>query len=262
MRIRSARSATLVLACAAGLFLGARVPGEAAKARAVFRETAFDFGKVKQGEVLTHEFVFRNAGDKALVVDRVETSCGCTAALASADEVAPGKEGRIKVSMDTHGYAGPMRRYVYVLSNDSEAARRELSLSADIEVPPMPRIDIDKYNIDLGLSLEGEAPSTEIVVKNVGQRELSVEMAHQEIQFFSHGQPLSFPVLIPAGKSVAVQFRFLPQKKTGVLRDYVIIRSNDPIRSALSVYVSRYVVTKEELKELFKKYRSILGDRK
>ncbi len=261
MRKRFRGRLTVVLACAAGLLFGARLSGEAASARAVFKETSFDFGKVKQGEILTHEFVFRNAGDKTLVVERVETSCGCTAALASADQIAPGQTGRIKVSMDTHGYTGLMRRFVYVLSNDSENGRRELSVSADIEVAPMPRIDINKYNIDLGLSLEGEAPSTAIVIRNTGQRELSVEMSHQEIQFFSHGRTLSFPVLVPVGKSIEVEFRFLPQNRTGVLRDYVIIRSNDPIRSALSVYVSRYVVTKEDLKELFRKYRSILDER-
>ena len=41
-----------------------------------FREESKDFGKMKQGEVLTHVFVFKNEGDENLVIKRVKTSCG------------------------------------------------------------------------------------------------------------------------------------------------------------------------------------------
>jgi hypothetical protein len=43
-----------------------------------------------------------------------------------------------------------------------------------------------------------------------------------------------------------------------MLRDYVLVKSNDPVRASLSIYVSRYVVTKKDLKELFIKYKSQL----
>jgi Protein of unknown function (DUF1573)/HYDIN/CFA65/VesB-like, Ig-like domain len=244
--------AALALTAAAG----------AADVRAVFRETSFDFGKVKQGEVLTHEFVFKNAGTQPLVVERVETTCGCTAALVSADKIPPGKEGKIKVSLDTHGYSGRLTRYIYLVSNDASSGRRELSVAVDIEVPPMPKIELDRYNIDLGLSLEGEAPSAKVVIRNVGELELSVEMAHEQVKFFVGGRAVAFPLMIPAGKSVEVEFRFPPQNRTGSLRDYIIVRSNDTYRSTQTVYFSRYVVTKKELKDLFNKYRGVLDDKK
>ena len=49
----------------------------------VFKDDAKDFGKVKQGETLTYEFVFKNEGDDVLNVKDVETSCGCAAAIIS-----------------------------------------------------------------------------------------------------------------------------------------------------------------------------------
>ncbi len=252
--VLTAALAAVILATASGL------PG-ATKARAVFRATAHDFGKVKQGEVLTHEFEFTNGGTDTLVVERVETTCGCTAALVSEKEVKPGKAGKIKVSMDTHGYAGRMTRYVYLVSNDTDDSRRELSVSADIEVPPQPKIELDRYNIDLGLSLEGETPSAKVVIRNVGELELSVEMAHEQVKFFAGGKPLVFPALIPAGKSLEVEFRFPPQTQVGSLRDYVIVRSNDTYRSTQTVYLSRYVVTKKALRDLFLKYRTVLDEK-
>lgn len=250
------------------LFLGAAVlfasgaPAAAKKARAVFKETAHDFGKVKQGEVLVHEFVFKNEGDEPLVVERVETTCGCTAALLSAQRIEPGQEGRVKTTFDTRGYQGRVTRYVILVSNDADKKRRELALSVDIEVPPSARIDLDAYNIDLGLSLEGESPSAKIKVKSVGERELQVDMSHEEIGFFSGGKAVSFPLRIKPGDSREIELRFAPQARTGSLRDYVLIKSNDPVRSVWSVYISRYVITRKELRDLFERYRSVLEGRR
>jgi hypothetical protein len=252
----------LVVLGSAGLLAAAGGLSGAKKVRAVFKETAHDFGKIKQGEVLTHEFDFTNDGADTLVVERVETTCGCTAALVSEKEIKPGKTGKIEVRMDTHGYAGRMVRYVSVITNDTENPRRELSVSADIEIPPTPRIELDRYNIDLGLSLEGESPSAKVIVRNAGELELQFEMAHEHVKFFAGGKPLVFPVAVPAGKSFEVEFRFPPQTQVGALRDYIIVRSNDTYRSTQTIYFSRYVVTRKALRDLFLKYRSVLDEKR
>jgi hypothetical protein len=262
MHTRASQEAMIAVSLAVVCLLAVQNLPATKNVRAVFQETSHDFGKVKQGDVLTQEFVFKNEGDATLVVERVETTCGCTAALASADKIGPGKEGKIKVSLDTHGYAGRMTRYVYLVSNDAGNPRRELSVTAEVEVPPMPKIELDKYNIDLGLSLEGEAPSAKVVIRNVGELELSVEMAHEQIKFFAGGKPLQAPLMIPAGRSAEVEFRFPSQTRPGSLRDYVIVRSNDTYRSTQTVYFSRYVFTRKDLKDLFNKYRAILDERR
>jgi hypothetical protein len=248
-----------VIATTALILLAAGASAAAGKeARAKFKEEVWDFGKVKQGEVLAHEFVFTNEGDAPLVIERVSTSCGCTAALASEDRIAPGKEGRVKASFDSRGFAGSVVKYVYVESNDASNARRELKVTAEIDVPPQPRIELDRYNADLGLSLEGEETSTRFTVRNVGELELKIEIAHPDFKFFAGGKPAVFPMSVAAGKEVALEVRFPAQNKPGMLRDYVLVKSNDPIRASLSIYVSRYVVSKKDLKDLFNKYKKEL----
>jgi hypothetical protein len=190
----------------------------------------------------------------------VETTCGCTAALVSEKTIAPGKEGKVKATFDTRGYSGRLARYLYIISNDGENARRELSVVAEIQVPPSARIDVDRYNVDMGLVLEGETPSAKIVIRSAGERELKVELAHENVQFFSGGKPLTSPFFLPTGESREVEMRFPAQAKTGVSRDYVLLKSNDPVRSTLSIYVSRYVISRKELKDLFDRYKSILKD--
>jgi len=260
MTERTLRPSWAVLVAAAALLASAAL-AQGQKPRAVFRETSHDFGKVKQGDVVDHEFVFKNEGGAPLVIEKVETTCGCTAALVSDKTIAPGREGRIKTTFDTRGYAGRLSRYIYLISNDGLDPRRELSLVADIQVPPAARIDVDRYNLDMGLVLEGDSPTARILIKSSGERELKVEMAHENVQFFSGGKPLASPFFLPRGESREVEIRFPPQTKTGVLRDYILIKSNDPVRSTLSVYVSRYCISKKELKDLFEKYKSILQDK-
>lgn len=260
MNARLFRRPAAVLAAAAVLLAAAGL-ADSGKPKAAFKSTAHDFGQVKQGDVVSHEFVFKNAGDAPLVVEKVETTCGCTAALVSERTVAPGKEGRIKATFDTRGYSGRMSRYLYIVSNDAENPRRELSVSVDIQVPPSARIDVDRYNVDMGIVLEGEAPAARIVIRSAGQRELKVEVAHENVKFFSGGRPLASPFYLPVGESREVELRFPPQPRAGLQRDYVLIRSNDPVRSTLSIYVSRYVVTRKELRELFDKYGNVLKDK-
>ena len=259
MRHRNLWRSGAVIAVAAVL-AAVSLWAQAGKPRAVFKETTHDFGKVKQGDVVTHEFAFKNDGSAPLVVEKVEVTCGCTAALVSEKTVAPGKEGKIKATFDTRGYSGRLARYLYLISNDADNGRRELSLVAEIQVPPSPRVDVDRYNVDMGLVLEGEPCSAMIVIKSAGERELKVELAHENVQFFSGGKTLVSPFYLPTGESREVEMRFPPQTKPGVNRDYVLLKTNDPVRTTLSIYVSRYVISRKELKDLFDRYKSVLKD--
>lgn len=224
----------------------------------VFREDTWDFGKVKEGQVLSHTFIFSNEGNSHLRIKKVDTSCGCTAALASKQEIPPGKSGEIKVKFHTKGYAGKVSRYIFVESNDPRNFRKRLVVTAQIEVPPRPQIKIEDYSQDLGLVLEGEKLSTQISIKNTGERELEVEFSHQNASFFHEGKKINPPLRIASGKEVQVTINIPPPSEKGLLREYILVKSNDPRRPNVSIYVSGYIVTKEQLRELFEKYRKYI----
>jgi len=223
-----------------------------------FKETVWDFGKVKQGEVLSHEFVFANEGDATLVIQKVSTTCGCTAALVSAEKIQPGKEGRIEIKFDTRGYGGQVRKLIYVDSNDPGGTHRQLEVAADIEIPPSPRIDLDPFNFDAGLVVEGEEVKANLKIMNKGELELKVEFNHRSATFLSGGKPAPVPLKIAAGKEVTVEVRIPTQSRTGVVREYVLVKSNDAMRATLSLYLSGYIISREQLKDLFIRYKDIL----
>jgi hypothetical protein len=165
------------------------------------------------------------------------------------------------MTFDSRGYSGRLAKYVYLVSNDGENGRRELSLVVTVEVPPAARIDVDRYNVDMGVVLEGDKPSAAIVIRSSGEKELKVELVQENVEFYAGGKPIASPFYLRSGETREVELRFPAQAKTGSQRDYILIKSNDPVRSTLSIYVSRYVISKKELKDLFERYKSVVkGD--
>jgi len=99
-----------------------------------FEEERYNFGKITQGTVVEHIFKFTNVGNDTLVIDRVETTCGCTAAILSANRIAPGDSGQIKVTFDSHGKIGSISKPVLIYSNSSNAVH-QVDVYGEIEVP-------------------------------------------------------------------------------------------------------------------------------
>jgi len=223
-----------------------------------FREDVKDFGRVKQGKVLTYNFRFKNVGKATLIIRNVQTSCGCTAALASKRELKPGESGEIKTTFNTRGYSGYNTKYVYVESNDPSQSRKQLMMKASIDVPPSPKIDLGSYSVDLGLIMEEEAMQTEVLIKNKGELELTVTPSHRDAVYFVGDKQITPPLNVPAKKDVRVQVKVPPREKMGLIREYILLRTNDPMRPSLSIYLSGYIVSKAQLKDLFKKYKDVL----
>jgi hypothetical protein len=250
-------------ACAAFiiLFVALTLPFPAAGAgtpKIKFKETTYDFGKIKQGEIASHEFVFTNEGDDTLKIEKVATSCGCTAALVSDKEIPPGKGGKVEVKFNSQGYGGNVAKVIYVLSNDPKEAQKGLEIKADVEVPPSPKIEIDPYNYDAGLMVEGEELRANLKIMNKGELELRVEFNHRNATYEIGKKPAPVPLKIPAGKEAVVTVRISTQNRTGAVREYVLLKSNDLLRSTMSLYISGYIITKNQLKDLFAKYKDIL----
>ena len=85
-----------------------------------FNTMSHDFGKIKEGEVVSHKFMFKNTGDKPLLVENVKPSCGCTTPDWTKEEVAPGKEGFVAVEFNSAGKSGQQTKTVNVTLNTAE----------------------------------------------------------------------------------------------------------------------------------------------
>lgn len=68
-----------------------------------FDNPNYDWGKVNDGEKVTHIFKFTNTGKEPLIISDAKGSCGCTVPQWPKEPIAPGGKGEIKVVFDSKG---------------------------------------------------------------------------------------------------------------------------------------------------------------
>lgn len=66
-----------------------------------FEEYEYDFGTIKKGEVVRHEFVFRNTGEHPLIIQNATAGCGCTVPSWPREPIPPGGTGKIVVEFNS-----------------------------------------------------------------------------------------------------------------------------------------------------------------
>ena len=89
---------------------------------------------------------------------------------------------------------------------------------------------------------------------------MSVEFSHKDAEFTIGGKAAPAPLKIAAGKEVTVAMKITPRRNVGLVREYVLLRTNDPMRPNLSLYISGYIVTLEQLQDLFYRHKDKLKD--
>ena len=82
-----------------------------------FAETEYKFGSITEGEKVEHFFTFKNTGQKALIIANAWGSCGCTVPDYPREPIAPGAEGKVKVTFNSTGKRGEQHKSVTMQMN-------------------------------------------------------------------------------------------------------------------------------------------------
>jgi hypothetical protein len=93
-----------------------------------------DLGKMGPGKAYTGQFKFTNTGSGKLIISKVQSTCSCTVADLARLEYGPGEAGVVAVTYNSSGYAGPVEKHLYIMSNDPTNPRAELALKGNIEL--------------------------------------------------------------------------------------------------------------------------------
>lgn len=99
-----------------------------------FTESEFNYGKIIQGEKVSHTFTFTNEGKSNLIIASAKGSCGCTVAQPPKDPIPPGATGKIDVVFDSNGKSGVVSKSVTVLTN-CEPNTVILTIGGEVIVP-------------------------------------------------------------------------------------------------------------------------------
>ena len=101
--------AASVLLLSAGVFAQAKKAEDVVK----FKELAYDFGKIKQGTPVSHEFAFTNISTSPVIIESAVPSCGCTTPVKPEGAIAKGKDDKITAGFNAAN-VGPFNKSITV----------------------------------------------------------------------------------------------------------------------------------------------------
>jgi len=94
-----------------------------------------DFGSIPPTETVQTIFRVTNKGKKTLEISRIQSSCGCTAAMMDSQSLKSGETGSLKVTYDPRGKNGKQARTLWLFTNDPLNPQKQLNINADVTAP-------------------------------------------------------------------------------------------------------------------------------
>lgn len=96
-----------------------------------FTEKIYQFGRVKAGTIVTHEFHFKNTGKHPLIIKNAQASCGCTVAEYPKEPIPVGGTGSIIAKFNTEGRNSMQAKYITVYAN-TIPSETKLAMEGDV----------------------------------------------------------------------------------------------------------------------------------
>lgn len=195
-------------------------------ARIKTESTTFDFGKVTQGTKVEHSFPISNTGKAPLKIERLNTSCGCTAAVVETAVLEPGQSTQVKVSFDTAGFSGLKVKTARLYTNDPKTPTVVFTLQGQVEA----EIKLSLEALNFGQVNKGSTPSLtldviprdpKIKISSVSSRSAQLDIKREELPT----QGARFKVSLKAGAPI------------GPLRDRLSIKTSSSEEPLVNVGV-------------------------
>jgi len=96
-----------------------------------FDEETIDYGKIVKGSEKIRIFKFTNVGSAPLIIERIQSSCGCTVPEKPEEPILPGEKGEIKVSYDTNRPGG-FSKMITIFSN-AKTSKKIIKIKGYVE---------------------------------------------------------------------------------------------------------------------------------
>ena len=158
------------LVLAGGHVLAGTSPEEASGPRIQLVEKSYDFGSMYQNEEVSHVFTFRNIGNDVLKIEKVKSSCGCTAALPQKRELHPGDETTLTVTFKSGFMRDRVTKHVYIDTNDAVEPRVTLTITATVQV----EVEVSPSGLYLKALKVGETAQREVEITPVSAKSFRI----------------------------------------------------------------------------------------
>jgi hypothetical protein len=104
-------------------------------------DNTIDYGKIYKGvDSGVRVFEFTNTGDAPLIIENIQSTCGCTVPSKPKEPIMPGKAGQIEIKYNMA--TGPIRKSITVESNAVNYEGGKIHLKIKGEVLEKPNVNV------------------------------------------------------------------------------------------------------------------------
>lgn len=194
------------------------------------QQNEYDFGDIKQNDIVDHSFVITNTGGDVLKISDVRASCGCTAAQPDKTELKPGESTKLKVTFNSKGRKGPQVKSVNFKTNDPNKPLVTLTIKCNIIVKDGSgnksgaKIFFPETQFDFGKVKEGSKLNHTFTFQNTGTQPLIIKDVKPSCGCTA---AVISEKNIQPGKSGSIKVDFDTSKRQGKTSKMITVVSND-----------------------------------
>jgi hypothetical protein len=193
-------------------------------AQKMLDKQSIDFGVVARGAVCSTRLVLRNIYQETIQITNVSTSCGCSAAKPSANQILSGQEAYIEISMDTQRF---MRKKdsaaLITLVEPTKGLRQELRVPLSVYI----RTDVvfSPGSVIFGAVEQGQSSERKITLAYAGRPDWAVQQIRSPKPYFTAKAIETSRANGLANYDVIVTLA--PDAPAGALREQLTLITND-----------------------------------
>ncbi|MBN2384402.1 DUF1573 domain-containing protein [bacterium] len=205
----------------------------------------YDFGTVPQQSSKNLLITIRNAGKSDLIINKIDTTWGCTAAMLTGNTVLPGQTGELKVTIETGNHLGPMKKNLRLFTNDPVIQSVKLILSAQVEFV----YTLDQLYVSFGSISKKQLSTTRTVMIN-SKPDLDFKL----VELTSSNPDLELKEIRTENDKRAIEVSLKKSLPYGPFEAIVTLRTDCAAKPSASFKISGYrlgVISGRPLKMLF-----------
>jgi hypothetical protein len=156
--------------------------------RLVIAEAAYDFGAIPSGQIVTHVFWLKSAGEDTLKILETKPGCGCTKAPLEKTVLAPGDSTHLEVIFDSKKFSNRVNKSVRITTNEGAqpqlvrfTALVEDTSSGGLQLAIEPRV--------LDVSVDGKATNQTLTLTNRTDQTLPLRLVELPREYLTVNLP-------------------------------------------------------------------------
>ena len=167
---------------------------------------------LEEGGKVSHRFEFTNSGPNPFVIQKVETSCGCTTPTFTREPELPGRKGYVEITYDPLYRPGSFRREVTVTSNDRKNINKLIIRGNVIATPRTPQQEFpvevggglmaSRTTVGVGYLARGTSQAGTLEYYNDSKNSVTLGVEYESPAIPGFSVSFSSPVLQPGARGV------------------------------------------------------------